>query len=115
MIDALLIIAAIAVIVIYAKHREAKEETNIDSLWATLIKVADYLGIDYDEARKENGKPSEVYIAAIKRARIEAVREFAESIVNGENVPYVQLEDGHYYYCGDYIQQAAEDKEQELK
>lgn len=36
------------------------------ALWATLIKLADFLGIDATEARKAPGNPSDVFIAAIR-------------------------------------------------
>lgn len=37
-----------------------------DALWETLIKIADALDIDPEEARQRDGKPSEVFIEHIK-------------------------------------------------
>lgn len=37
-----------------------------DALWETLLKIGDALDIDYDEARKADGKPSDVFLAHIK-------------------------------------------------
>ena len=39
---------------------------HIDSLMETLVKVADYLGIDTEAAKSAPGKPSDVFIAAIQ-------------------------------------------------
>ncbi len=44
---------------------EAKVE-NVDP-WATLLALADALDIDYAQARKLPGKPSEVYLEAARR------------------------------------------------
>lgn len=41
-------------------------KTENDALWETLVKIADALDIDYEEARKAEGKPSDVYIRHIK-------------------------------------------------
>lgn len=47
-------------------HNAKKAEAERDALWETLIKIADALDIDYHEARKADGKPSDVFIAHIK-------------------------------------------------
>ncbi|BBI61741.1 hypothetical protein [Vreelandella sulfidaeris] len=39
---------------------------EVDALWETLIKVSDALDIDPEEARTEEGKPSDIFIRQIK-------------------------------------------------
>ncbi|WP_339118929.1 hypothetical protein [Halomonas sp. BMC6] len=50
-----------------------------EALWETLLKIGDALDIDYEEARKEDGKPSDVYIRHIKA--LEATIEQLEAQV----------------------------------
>lgn len=44
-------------------------DTRIDSLMTTFVRIVDYLGIDPEEARKQSGKPSDVFIAAIDQLK----------------------------------------------
>lgn len=55
--------------------RQAKSELSSqnDSLWETLLKIAEHLEIDLEAARRIPGKPSAVYIDAIE-ARVDANR-----------------------------------------
>lgn len=46
---------------------------NNESLWSTLIALGDKLGIDHEKARKEDGKPSDVFFKHV--AAIEAERD----------------------------------------
>lgn len=57
-----------------------------DALWETLIKIADALDIDYEEARQADGKPSAVYIEHIKgmEATIERLEAQVEAL--GEQI-----------------------------
>lgn len=53
-----------------------------ESLWATLIKIADALDIDHEEARAEDGKLSAVFIQHIKglEATIENLEAQVEAL-----------------------------------
>lgn len=49
---------------------------EVEQLWSTLLRIADYLGIDAQASRKAPGKPSDVFIDAIEKyARNAPVRE----------------------------------------
>ena len=51
-------------------HKEIKAyKAEIDALQETLFKIGEFLAIDYRVARKAEGKPSDVYISAIKAQR----------------------------------------------
>ena len=51
-------------------HKEIKAyKAEIDALQETLFKIGEFLAIDYKKARKAEGKPSDVYISAIKAQR----------------------------------------------
>lgn len=50
----------------FASALIAEEQSRSDAVWETLVKIADALDIDYQEARKEVGKPSDVFIRHIK-------------------------------------------------
>ncbi len=52
-----------------------------ESLWETFVKVADYLGIDPEQARKIPGKPSQVFRAAVLRKQAEAVEAAHQHIM----------------------------------
>lgn len=56
------------------------EEVTLERFLNTFYKIAEFLGIDYEEARKAEGKPSDVYIKAIEERTREAVEEFKEGI-----------------------------------
>ncbi len=69
--------------------RVAELESENKSLWGTLIRLADFLNIDYEKARTHPGKPSDVYIEHIVRnsslleAEVKRLRE-ALSRLKGE-------------------------------
>ncbi|MGP9796150.1 hypothetical protein ACT3UJ_02145 [Halomonas sp. 86] len=50
-------------------ERVAELEEREQSLWETLVKIADHIGIDYQAARGRDGKPSDVYIEHINRVK----------------------------------------------
>lgn len=54
-----------------------------EALWETFVKVADYLGIDNERARKIPGKPSQVFFAAVIRKQAEAVESSVSELMPG--------------------------------
>lgn len=54
-------------------------QSENDSLWETLTKLAAYLEIDPKKARRAPGLPSDVFIAAIDRKALKAQEEVSEN------------------------------------
>ncbi|KJZ17376.1 hypothetical protein TW86_03725 [Halomonas sp. S2151] len=66
----------------FARALVAEQTAQNDALWETLIKIADALDIDPEEARQEDGKPSDVFIRHIKSLEntIERLEEQVENL-----------------------------------
>ena len=66
----------------FARALVAEQAAQNDALWETLIKIADALDIDPEEARQEDGKPSDVFIRHIKSLEntIERLDEQVENL-----------------------------------
>ena len=47
-----------------------------ESLWETLFQVAEMLNIDYEWARKQGGKPSQVYRQCLAEHGAQVIRDF---------------------------------------
>ena len=77
------------------QERDQLKSQN-ESLWETLFQVAEMLNIDYEWARKQGGKPSDVY----RKCLVEHDAEVIEKFLNQEapridpDIP-IPLEDQH--------------------
>jgi hypothetical protein len=74
---------------------EALQVEN-EQLWATFVKVAEYLDIDTEKARHADCKPSDIYLQHINRLKADAVREFKKDSLTrcGLSAAAVQLAKG---------------------
>jgi hypothetical protein len=85
----------------------AKQAREIDQLMETFAKVADFLNIDTEAARKAPGKPSDVFIAAMK-AQPGAVPDERAAFIAEAKPFYIDFawDHGQHRFYADHIQRA---------
>jgi hypothetical protein len=67
------------------QERDQLKNEN-ESLWETLFQVAEMLNVDYDDARKQGGKPSAVYRKYFAEHDAQVIDQFKDELVKSVSV-----------------------------
>ena len=68
-------------------------------LWATFVKVAEYLDIDTEKARHADCKPSDIYLQHINRLKADAVRVFGDMMITDPWTNCLARKENAYAYA----------------